>query len=240
MLWMKKKKIVVDAFIDNDIIAKYPITQSSANPPPWYKKLKSTIEINDQGHELQIPTFKRCDGMLDLLKYSFTLPMWADLSLVVEEDGRFHWKYPSQPYNFGLEQHPEFLMESAFNPLVHAKIMSPWLLGEKTGINFYQTQAVYSFNKCPEVLIPPGVVNYKYQNSTHINGFFARGKSYFFKAGQPMMYLIPMTEDKVEVKTHVLSTEEYNRKLKLSAGNKFIGSYKSLKSTGGCPITGRS
>jgi hypothetical protein len=238
MFWKKKKKVVIDAFTDNDIVATHPIEESSKNLPNWYKKLKPTLEVNGEGHTLKIPTFKRCDGVSDLIRNSFTISMWADLSLAVDSDGRYNWKYPSNQYNFGVDQHPEFLMDSAFSPMVHTKVMSPWLLRETKGINFYQTQAFYSFNEFGgDILIPPGVVNYKYQQATHINMFVSRNKTYMLKAGQPMMYLVPMTEDKVEVKTHVISTAEYKRILNMSAGNKFLGSYKNLKSKGLCPMT---
>ena len=238
MFWLKKKKVVIDAFTDNDIVATQPITESVKNIPDWYKKLKPTIEVSGEGHTLNIPTFKRCDGFLDLLRNSFTIQMWADLSFHVDSEGRYNWKYPSNQFNFGVDQHPDFLMDSAYAPLVHAKILSPWFLKETKGINFYQTQAFYSFNEFGgNVLIPPGIVNYKYQQSTHINMFLARNKTYMFNAGQPMMYLVPMTEDKVEIKTHVVSTAEYKRITDMSAGNKFLGSYKHLKSKGLCPMS---
>lgn len=238
MLWMKKKKIVVDAFTDNDIVASYPIEESSKNLPDWYKKLKPTIEVSGEGHALKIPTLKRCDGLFDLIGNSFTIPMWADLSIAITAQGTYNWKYPSNQYNFGVEQHPEFLMNSAFSPKVHIKVLSPWMLRETSGINFYQTQAFYSLNEFGgDILIPPGVVNYKYQQSTHINMFLSREKTYMLKAGQPMMYLVPMTEDKVEIKTHIVSTAEYKRICNMQAGHKFLGSYKDLKSRGQCPMS---
>ena len=235
---MKKKTIVVDAFTDNDIIATVPIEESSKNLPDWYKKLKPTIEVSGEGHTLKIPTFKRCDGLFDLIGNSFTISMWSDLSIAVNAEGSFNWKYPTNQYNFGVDQHPEFLMDGAFSPMVHTKVLSPWMLSESKGINFYQTQAFYSLNEfAGDMLIMPGVVNYRYQHATHINMFLARNKTYMLKAGQPMMYLVPMTEDKVEIKTHVVSTAEYKRICNLQAGNKFLGSYKDLKSKGQCPMS---
>jgi hypothetical protein len=238
MFWIKQKKIVVDAFTDNDTVATYPIEESSKNLPDWYKKLKPTIEVSGEGHTLKIPTFKRCDGIFDLIGNSFTIPMWADLSIAITAQGTYNWKYPSNQYNFGVEQHPEFLMNSAFSPKVHVKVLSPWMLRETKGINFYQTQAFYSLNEFGgDILIPPGVVNYKYQQSTHINMFLSREKTYMLSAGQPMMYLVPMTEDKVEIKTHIVSAAEYKRIFNLQAGHKFLGSYKDLKSRGQCPMS---
>lgn len=239
MFWMKKKTIIVDAFTDNIIVAKNPISPTVKNLPAWYKKLKPTFDINDNGHKLSFSTFKRCDGMLDLIGNSFTLPMWADLSVVVDENGGYQWKYPSQHCNFGVENHAEIQTDSAFSPFVHMKILSPWVLREKTGVSFYQTQAFYSLNELTgSVIMPPGVVNYKYQNSTHINMFLQRNKHYLFEAGQGMTYLIPITENEVEIKTHVVSTQEY-KQLSTPHNFKFMGSYKYFKGKS-CPFTGRS
>lgn len=240
MFWIKKKKIIVDAFTDNEIVASLPVQPCSRNLPIWYKSLKPTLDVNDNGHNLKVPTFKKCDGISDLFKKSFTLSMWADLSIAVDSQGRYNWKYPSSEYNFGVEHHPDIVMGNAFSPYVHTKIVSPWLFREKTGINFYQTEAFYSDQFNNNVLIPPGVLNYKYQQHTHINMFLARENSYFFNAGQPMVYLIPMTDHRVEIKTQIVSSEEYKKMKKYSSPNKFVGTYKTLKYKGVCPITGRS
>ena len=239
LFWTKKKKIVVDAFTDNENIAKYPISPTTKNLPEWYKKLKPNHRINDDGHELLVSTFKRCDGMIDLISNTFTFPMWADLNIIVDDKGFFSWKYPASPYNMGMEQHPSYQIQGAFDPLVHAKIMSPWFLREKTGVQFYQTQAFYSFNEFGgNVLIPPGVVNFKHQVGTNINTFLHRQRQYFFNAGQPMMYLIPMTENEVEIKTHVISQQEWIKIGKSSAPNKFMDAYKNRKKLT-CPVTGK-
>jgi len=232
----KKKKIVVDAFTFNENIAKYPIEKTSKYLPDWFKKLKPVHNIDEDNHHLKVSTFKKCDGIGDLINNTFALPLWADLSIIVNDDGIYEWKYPSPPYNYGMEQHPDYHLQGAFDPLVHAKIKSPWILKEKTGVNFCQIQGFYSFNKQP-LQIPPGIVNYKYQHSTHINMFLERSKNYFFEVGTAMVYLLPMTDKKVEIKTHVVSKEEYNSLSQLSAPQKFMDAYKERKK---CPIYGNN
>ena len=237
LIWKKRKKVTVDAFTHSDVIAMNPIVPTSKLMPDWLKKLKTTIETNEGGLFNKMPTFKRCDGLVDLMKDTFILPMWADLSVVVTPDGRWHYKYPSAIYDYNLQEFPGMLMDDAFSPNIHIKINAPWLLEEKTGVNFFQTQALYSHNKIAnDMIIPPGIINYKYQKSVNINTFMKRGKSFFFPAGMPMCYLVPMTEYDVEIKTHIVSMEEYRRKDQATAVHKFMGGYKDLKAKGGCPL----
>lgn len=239
MFWTKKKKIVVDAFVDNENIAEFPIESTSKYLPEWFLKLKPTHQLESDGHELLATTFKRCDGMLGLINKTFTLPMWSDLSIKTEDDGNYRWKYPSGAYNYGVEHHPNYQLNGAFDPLVHVKIKSPWVLKEKTGIQFLQSRAFYSFNEDTWIAIPPGVVDYKYQHSTHINVFLERNNQFLFEAGQPLMYITPLTEKDVEIKTHVVSAEEYKSLVKRSVPNTFIDFYKKTKKRR-CPITGKS
>lgn len=235
--WIKRKKVIVDAFTHSDVIAMSPIIPASKALPDWFKKLKTTIDVDAGGLFNKMPTFKRCDGMTDLIKGTYVMPMWADLSIVTFKDGRWHWKFPSDIYNYGLQEFPNSLMDSAFSPLMHIKINGPWLLEEKTGVNFFQTQATYSHNNiASNIVIPPGVTNYKYQKSLNINTFLARDKQFFFPAGMPMMYIVPMTEYEVEIKTHVVSIEEWRKKDVTTAVHKFMGGYKELKAKGGIPL----
>jgi hypothetical protein len=44
-----------------------------------------------------------------------------------------------------------------------------------------------------------------------------------------MVYLHPLTEKKVEIKTHVVDTKEYQKIKASTVSNKFIGGYKSFK-----------
>lgn len=237
IIWNKKKKITVDAFTKDEFIASTPIAPTSKYLPDWYKKLKNKHTVNDNGIILQTPTFKTCDGMLDNIKKSFTIPMWADLYIKVDPQGFYGFKYPGSQYNYGIEHHGAWQVANSFDPMMHVKIHSPWILKEKTGVEFYQSQAFYSFNSfAGECLIPPGVVNYKYQNSTHINMFLKKDKQYKFDVGMGMMYLHPLTEHDVEIKTHVIDETEYN-KLASNMWPTFEGGYKKNKSKD-CPVTG--
>ena len=233
MIFHKRNKITVDAFTDQEHISTYPIDRSNKHLPEWYQKMKPTVgHTCPQGLTGKTSTFKMCHGFQDHVNTSFTFPLWADLMFKVNIDNTFVYQYPNKHCNFGMESHNsvESTPMAEFAPKRHIKLFSPWLLKEKTGVNFYWSQAFWSYGAAAsEVLVPPGVVNYKYQNGTHINLMVEPGKQVDLDAGTPMVYLHPLTEKKVEIKTHVVDTKEYQKVKASTVSNKFIGGYKSFK-----------
>jgi len=155
--------------------------------------------------------------------------MWADLCIIINEDNTYTWKYPASVFNYGMSEHSVLQTGGAFLPLYHLKIHSPYMLRCRKDISFYFSQAVYSHNHYENrLLMPSGAVSFKNQPATHINCFFEVGKQYDFIAGQPMMYITPMTEKRVVFKHHVLTTSEYEDLKKKHYPNKFNGYYKDL------------
>lgn len=232
MIFHNRKKITVDAFTDQENIARYPIDRSSKHLPDWFQKMKPTSShTTKEGLTAKVATFKMCNGFQDHINSSFTFPLWSDLIFKLNLDGSFVYQYPNAESNFGMETHNgEGTPMAEFAPKRSVKIKSPWLLKEKTGVNFYWSQAFWSFGSAAsDVLVPPAVINYKYQNGTHINLMVDMGKQIDLDAGTPLVYLHPLTENKVEIKTHVVSSTEYQRIKSGSVFNKFIGGYKANK-----------
>lgn len=227
----KKKLITVDAFTDQENIAKTPIAPSTKYVPDWFKSMKPTKAYAQNEMVVVSSTFKKCPGMIDNLKHSFTIPAWSDFIVKATDTGIVK-QFPHSQFDYGAQYHndPETSPIEAFAPKVHVKILSPWYLKSKSGVNFYQSQAFWSFNATNStILIPPGVVNYKYQHSTHINMFITKNLQYDFERGDALMYLHPMSEDKVVIKTHVVDTEEYNKIKQSTFYPKFTNGYREMK-----------
>ena len=95
--------------------------------------------------------------------------------------------------------------------LVHVKMTSPWIFNEKSGVEFYWADPVWNnLKEFNEVNVLPGVMNFKYQGSSHVNMFFPNiKKRYEYKHGHPMAQLIPLSDQEVEVRTHLISVEEW-------------------------------
>jgi hypothetical protein len=228
MFFFKKKKIVVDAFTHAAYIHDYfKIKKAIDSAPDWWKKLPKQFMAKNE-HELEYPvsTLKRCDGFLELYKSGFVFPLWSDLIIETYESNQ--WKYQfadnSTPFQIhGLEE-----MGNTFNHVNHGKILSPWVFKEKIGVKFYWAEPMWNnMLRNYDVRVLPGVVNYKYQHSTHINIFLPKkAQRIELFAGDPMVHIIPLSESDVEIRTHLVSHEEQARLLNDDVKFAFTGKYK--------------
>ena len=90
--------------------------------------------------------------------------------------------------------------------------------------------------------ILPGIMDFKYNHGTNVNMFFPKvDNKILFKAGTPLAHIIPMSENKVEIKTHVVTEAEMEKIEPASYVSTFINKYdinkKILKAKEkGCPF----
>ena len=87
-----------------------------------------------------------------------------------------------------------------------------------------------SWHQDSNLIVPPGILEFKTQHSTHINIVSRKEEpniEYRIKAGEPLAYLVPLTENTVKIKTHVVSQEEI-RKMK-NFHHSFYNSYEITK-----------
>ncbi len=229
MFWFKPKKIVVDCFTYHPMVAeKYDIRRSSKSVPDWWKGLKHAVDIpTSYGIARPSPTLKSCTGFLGIFQQSWTLPLWTDMILSVKEDGTYNYLFPrpmEQPET--VASHPPYQYGFSMADRVHVKLSPPWTVWEKTGVSFGFFGAEWSLlNDLPSVRVVPGIVNYKDQHGVAINFFVDKKEANInFVAGTPMVYLVPLTEKRVEFKTHVVTNKEWDRleRYKAVYENKFV------------------
>lgn len=250
MFWFKKKKIIVDAFTNQSGVNTYfPLERASRNLPDWWKQLPKTSKYYQNGIPIETSTMKRCVGFVDLIKNSWTIPMYTDLKIKIEDDGWNCVTAAGLADHRGelqiLESHNRDQYGSEFNDYYHFKILVPWLLEDNKGINFLMTGAYWNqtklFDKC---FFSPGVLNFKYQHSINVNFFTKReDKLIDIAAGQPLAYLTPMTDNDIEIRFHLISDEEYKNKIFVSTyASKFVDRYRfnkriiDEKEKGKCPF----
>jgi hypothetical protein len=226
----KRKKIVVDCFTSNPAILEYfPITHAVKNYPDWWKRMEASFpHTSTSGIEHPAPTIKRCDGMLSLYSKGFHLKMWSDLILETSAQGEFRYQYSSDE-NHPIVSHSKRQIGSAFGAHVHLKILSPWMIEEKTGVDFLFTGSSWNYpDKLFDWNIIPGCINFKNQSSTHINLFMpAKQARLELTAGEPIVHIIPVSEKEVDLRCHELTDKEYRTKmLKYSFMSSFMGRFK--------------
>lgn len=238
LIFSKRKKIVVDAFTDHPGAFEYfPIQRASKFLPTWWKKLSPNRETNfGPGLDIKGPTIKRCEGIIGQYKAGFIIPLWAELALATDgNDGySFVWSNPwTRDNSITQHTHADF---AGYSPgHIHIKIASPWLLKEKTGVNFIWSQP--SWNIVEQIFkfhVLPGVVEYKQNNATHINMFLRNQEGRIdLQAGTPMVHLSPMTDKEIIVRPHLLNELEFEVLRKRSMFiSSFSGSYRKLKKIG--------
>ena len=89
--------------------------------------------------------------------------------------------------------------------------MSPWLIKEKTGIQFYVTNPFWNNpDLMDKLFITTGILDFKYQCATHVNSFIKKqNANILIQAGTPLVHMIPITEKKVKVKCHTVTAQEH-------------------------------
>jgi hypothetical protein len=204
----KKTKIVLDCFItDQRIIELFPIQKSSNVLPNWWKALPK--EVNFENCLVPISTIKRCPGFKDLFSNSLTIPSWGEYKLFLDSNTNF--SYISPNHKIEAMSHSNAQFQNAFKDHGHLKLISPWFLKEKQGVKFNMIQSVWHFHDPSEYLIPPGILEFKYQHATHINLISkvnSTKKEINIAAGDPLVHLIPLSDKEIDVKLHVISDKE--------------------------------
>ena len=75
------------------------------------------------------------------------------------------------------------------------------------------SQPFYNFDNHVNMTIPPAILNFKHQHALNVNVFFKKPENdkterFEMYAGQPLIYLTPLTEKRIIIKTHQVSEKE--------------------------------
>lgn len=231
----KNKKITVDCFTPLSYVYEYAQIKKSSNfYPDWWKNLPKNIEIEDKksGITRKGNTIKTCNGLIDLYSNSLTIPMWSDLIIEYVGDG---YNYLFSDEKTSIQNHNERQYQSEeFSNFLHGKIVCPWFLKEKSGVKFTMIQPMWNqLTMLKHFHVVPGTLDLSYAGTqTNINFFIEKGENYRlkFSHGDPIAQLIPQTHKDIEIKSHLISDQEY-KYLSMNSGTsiKFNGKHKRHK-----------
>jgi hypothetical protein len=237
MFIFKKKEIIVDCFTNEpSIYDTCKIDYYKKFFPDWWKQLPSQNSIlvpNALGMEINQSTIKRCPGVIGLMTTGMIIPLWSDLKVKVSGDEYAHnFCFTPQYCGDGIERHPENQYGSTFDDYKHAKIISPWLIREKTGVEFLWLSPTWNLvNHLQNFSVVPAVTDFKHQNATHINMFIhKKDNEFFIDCGTPLVHVIPLTDKKLIIKHHLVSNEEYAQlHSRRGVPTKYIGKHNFYK-----------
>lgn len=235
MFLFKKNTVVLDCFTyDPAVFDVCKVDYSKKFFPDWWKALPTKtnkIIPNSLGLEFEQSTIRRCVGLNSLFNRGLMIPMWSDLKFKVLNDNFSHY-FSSHSEMSGLERHPREQYGPAFDNFVHAKLLTPWVFKENTGVSFAWTQPSWNLvHHKNNFLVPPAVVDFKYQHATHVNMFLPKGDNEFMiNCGEPVVHLIPLTEKNLVIKRHLISQADWASIISSKgSGVKFINKYKFFK-----------
>jgi hypothetical protein len=239
MFFFKRNKIIVDAFVtDKKYIELSPISQASKHWPDWFKNTP-----NNYGNgKVKRTTIKQCNGILDLYKNSFIMPLWTDFNITAQ-NGQL--TYLAADGTTTVTPHPEEQWKTYADPQQYKqiKIDSPWALKTKESINWVLQKPFWNFKLQEPFFIVEAIVNYKYQSGTNVNIFVNMEKNFetLLKFNTPILQFIPLTEKEIEFKYHEVSMDEWiKHKLPHFAFNLNYNKYKKIiddqESKNKCPF----
>lgn len=214
-----QRPITVDCFTADQMAYEYfKIEKSTRYFPEWFKKIPNSAEYTNQNQiRMQFPTMKRCYGFLELYKNSFTVPMWTDTKISINPKLKT-FAFQTANKNNNIHSHVREQYAGLFNEtnFMQFKIETPWILKEKTGIQFMYESMFWNQARAFDYAQLPGMLEFKYNSDISIQivvNLENKEDQIDLKllAGTPMSMLIPLTEKRVTFKHHLVDIEEYKK-----------------------------
>lgn len=252
MTWFNflSKDIVLHCYTSRPDVFNYaPIRKTTAFLPEWWKALPPSHAFeNGLGRGA---TMKLCTGFTDLFAKGFVLPLWSDVSVGIGkkidpdvETHSYQFRYQFSDGTSSFVPH-DAKQSGGFYPISeyqHLKLINPWIFSCAEDIAFLQIQPTWNFKNPEKMLVPPGILSFKYQVGAEVNTFWPRGVEdtvHDLAFGQPLTQYIPLTERKVKLQLHLISHEELLNRGSISKKTVFLNKYRNNKKIlkeRGCPF----
>lgn len=202
-----QKPIYVDFFTFDPMVYEFfKISEGRNFLPDWWKKIPNKMYCGDNHTpSFQIPTMKKCPGLIELYKQSFILPLWTDIDIVVK---RHQCTASVSDRMTKIDSHDKIQRGSYLddNRYHHLKIISPWVASTKSNINFLVSSCSFSNEVfIDSFFIPNGIRSFEVSSSTNIHGFtrIDHDHNFCIESGTPLIHLFPLTDKKVKVHCHL-------------------------------------
>jgi hypothetical protein len=244
MFWFKTKEIVVDCFTYHHGVYDYykPLPANKFIPDGW-KSLPKKVDLkafpDNANSKLTIDgaTAKSCVGFINLFKRGFIIQNHTELLLEINADGGLN--AVSIDRNFtDISQHDSYqVWDNFYKDYGHIKLNPQWSFVEKRGIKFLYTKCTWNDTHMADNFhVINGVVDYKIQHNAAVNFYVKKNTSIHLLAGQPLSHIIPLSDNDVKLKYHLISKEEYINRFCFVPANKLYAEFKRLKETKKCPF----
>lgn len=244
-MWGRKKtKAVVLNFYTSraDVYNLFPVVEAKKTKPSWVKNLITPFfdSPTSKGTSLQ-----GCPAFLKYYAKGFVIPLWSDLFLEWGGKGHDHYRWQYADKESFLEVHPPSDFGGGLDEkkVQHFKFISPWSVVCSEDVEFFVSEPNWQLETLFNMRVMPGVLEFKTHCSINVNIMVERQQntaSMVLKAGSPLLYIRPMTEKSVVLKTHLVSETELRRIQQLNARPFFTRNYfrkAKLINRNACPFT---
>ena len=239
MFFFKRPKLVVDCFTaSHNAYELFPIDHSIKFVPDWWKNAPKEYEVRDL---FPVSTIKRCPAIINQYKHGLILPLWSDLAILTKGGNDWEIKFSNPHTNIEPHDANQWGMYANPNDYKHLKLMSPWAIKTKDEVFWQYSKPAWSFPIKNNLFIAPGIIDFKTQHSSHVNILMPleAQPAYVINAGQPIAQLMPLSDKEIDLRTHLISEEEYSAKHTARFVHSFVKGYmrtNAIKKEKKCPF----
>lgn len=237
----KKKKIVIDAFTHDTVTFKaFKAKKSIEFIPDWFKNLRKVSLMEFAKDRKAFPTMKSCPGLTGLFTKGFIIPMWSDVFIKMtaydraSKSGEFSYQFSDNESRITFHYPHQF--EGFLTPYgqQHIKFETPWVFQTASKVDFLITGCPWNYPKGMPFNVLPGTVDLVLNDVCQINAYMTyedNPREVLIPCGSPLAQVIPLSEDDIELQTHLVSMEEFTRlRTKSPSSCSFANGYrKALK-----------
>ena len=215
------RSITLDCYTtDPQVYEHAKIQKAGSFIPDWWKSLPKGAPFS---------TMRQCEGFTELYKKSFVLPLWSDFDVSIDGD-HFHWQYAdnlSTAENHTKHQFGEWVSEDS---ILQLKLNSPWRLRCDKEVFFQWSDVTWDKDRVFKYTTPTAIVEYKYQHAANVNLLFNKERVQELRLhhGTPLVFITPITEDKVVLKHHLVSASEM-QEIDTPHPSMYVGRYAAAK-----------
>jgi hypothetical protein len=216
MFLFRKTPLVVDFFTDYLDMPEVTRPDMAVRfMPEWWLNIPKNAQA--EGQLFPDITMRKCAGFIDYFSNSVMVPLWSDFVVEVGPVGTVDYQFQfADRRSVGME-HPQ-VQRGAYlppNQYQHMKLDGQWMVSTKDETKWVLSQPTWCFDSPENVIIPPGIAEFKHQHHLNVSMFIPRPtdgvRRILLGAGQPLLAMTPMTDKKVVVKTHQVTRHEMDK-----------------------------
>lgn len=233
----------MDCFTNrSEVFNTTPIVKGATCFPDWWKKLEKP-KFNFE-HMVPELTMHYCSGIIDFYLNSICIKLWSDLAIKMTPDKTLSYRFSDGESVMDFHPHSQYV-DYLSEEYQHIKMISPWLFKCKEDINWVWVGSQWNSNLTQDMSILSGVVNFKKQYGTNIQAVLKYDLNdqvnKIYNLGTPLVHIFPMSEKKIKIHNHLLTSSELSQVSKnlgtpVAFGKKYYKVNKIKKEQSKCPF----